>query len=1003
MTESIFFGLMRNSALLLALVVIFDLIAIRKALKLPVLRKILLGLLIGGIGLAIMNTPWVLVPGVVFDTRSVLLSISGIFFGLVPTIIAMAITSIYRLVIGGTAVWTGVLVILCSGALGIAFRYYRKKQIILLSWHELYLFGIVVHAVMLACMLIMPWETAQFTLRAISLPVMVIYPLGTALLGILMVNRLKRESVKDNLRRNEAILNTTQHIARIGGWEWDVEKQEMFWTDELYAIHGLSKDDPPATPDGLMELSLSCYNQEDQNEVLALFNECINTGKCYDKVFPFTAISGEKLWVRVKAEAVIENDKTVRVVGSLMDITSQKLIEEELREREQFTQTVLDNLPLGIAVNAVEPLMATYINDNFIKIYRTTREELAKPDSFWNAVYQDEKAREEIKKRVLNDIASGDPEKMVWQDIPLVREGEETSYITAMNIPLADKTMIISTVQDVTQRKKAEEKLQQNNILQEKMAALGRELAATLDLQKIYQSADSSLKEMIDCPIFAITLYEPDNHILKAAYYSNDGVVMNPEIIPVHHVQNNYIEGGRSEAFFKQTPIYSNNMHKRKNITTGSLSGKLNEPLSSYSIPMVVDGKVIGLLEIQSYKKDAYTVEDGDWLSVVANQIGLTVQNASQFLQIQQQLAEQSILSNIDLAIASSVGTESIYPTILQHITSQTFIDAVDIYLFKPEEQILRLSAGFGFRNPELAQVDFNLGEGTTGMIALDRRARILNSASEENPCFTQSEFWQKEEFAMFWGLPLTFHGELKGVLEIYSRSEIPNEPASLRFMESLAQQVAIAVDNIQLVSGLEKVNSELLKAYDATIEGWSKAMDMRDEETQDHTLRVMELTFSLAKEFGMTKEQLAQIRRGTLLHDIGKLGVPDQILLKPGPLSDEEWVIMKKHPVFAFEMLQHVDYLRSALAIPYCHHEKWDGTGYPRGLKAESIPLEARIFAIVDVWDALTSDRPYRKAWSCKEALQYITEQRGKHFDPEVTDIFLRIITETKECLSHD
>jgi HD-GYP domain-containing protein (c-di-GMP phosphodiesterase class II) len=152
-------------------------------------------------------------------------------------------------------------------------------------------------------------------------------------------------------------------------------------------------------------------------------------------------------------------------------------------------------------------------------------------------------------------------------------------------------------------------------------------------------------------------------------------------------------------------------------------------------------------------------------------------------------------------------------------------------------------------------------------------------------------------------------------------------------------------------------------------------------------------MTIRVANDMGFSAAELLQIRRGALLHDIGKMGVPDYILRKPGGLTDDEWVSMRKHPQFAYEMLLPITYLRSALDIPYCHHEKWDGSGYPRGLKGEAIPLVARIFALADVWDAITSDRPYRKAWPKEKALDYLREQSGKHFDPRLVDVFLKEI----------
>jgi putative two-component system response regulator len=191
----------------------------------------------------------------------------------------------------------------------------------------------------------------------------------------------------------------------------------------------------------------------------------------------------------------------------------------------------------------------------------------------------------------------------------------------------------------------------------------------------------------------------------------------------------------------------------------------------------------------------------------------------------------------------------------------------------------------------------------------------------------------------------------------------------------------------------LQEANAQLLAAHEATIEGWSRAMDLRDQETEGHSQRVAEVTVKLARALGMSDEEIMHLRRGALLHDMGKIGIPDSILHKPASLTDYEWETMRKHPQFAYDMLSRIEYLRPALDIPYCHHEKWDGTGYPRKLKGEKIPLAARLFAVVDVWDALTSNRPYRMAWSEETALTYIREQSGKHFDPQVVELFFKVI----------
>jgi putative nucleotidyltransferase with HDIG domain len=197
------------------------------------------------------------------------------------------------------------------------------------------------------------------------------------------------------------------------------------------------------------------------------------------------------------------------------------------------------------------------------------------------------------------------------------------------------------------------------------------------------------------------------------------------------------------------------------------------------------------------------------------------------------------------------------------------------------------------------------------------------------------------------------------------------------------------------MVASLNRSQKDLIDAYDSTLEGWAKALELRDKETEGHSERVTRLTLKLAEAVGMQGEALVNIRRGALLHDIGKMGVPDAILHKNGPLDPDERKIMQQHPQNAYDMLKQIDYLQAALEIPYCHHEKWDGTGYPRGLKGEEIPLAARLFAIVDVFDAMVNDRPYRKALPCEEVVAYLKTQAGSHFDPSALDLFLKVLSQ--------
>ncbi|MBI5303356.1 MAG: GAF domain-containing protein [Chloroflexi bacterium] len=233
--------------------------------------------------------------------------------------------------------------------------------------------------------------------------------------------------------------------------------------------------------------------------------------------------------------------------------------------------------------------------------------------------------------------------------------------------------------------------------------------------------------------------------------------------------------------------------------------------------------------------------------------------------------------------------------------------------------------------------------------------------------------------------VPLLAQASVIGMIQAYSDTPNRFTPADTELLELIAHPAASAIENARLFADLQH-------AYDETIEGWARALDLRDRETEGHTRRVVEHTVTLARAMGVPETMLPHIRRGALLHDIGKVGIPDAILLKPGPLTNSEWETMRMHPSYAYALLSSIEYLSDALDIPYCHHEKWDGTGYPRGLRETEIPLAARIFAIVDVWDALCSNRPYRAAWPREKALNYIREQAGVYFDPAVVREFLRL-----------
>jgi HD-GYP domain-containing protein (c-di-GMP phosphodiesterase class II) len=331
----------------------------------------------------------------------------------------------------------------------------------------------------------------------------------------------------------------------------------------------------------------------------------------------------------------------------------------------------------------------------------------------------------------------------------------------------------------------------------------------------------------------------------------------------------------------------------------------------------------------------------------------------------------------------------------MDNASSQLHPDAMAIMLYNPSLQALESIATLGFRN-SASRRQTRIGEGLAGRIAISRKPLQVYDLNEVQE-YSRIHWLAEEKFVSYAGYPLLGKGQVKGVLEAFFRTPFTPNDDWLEFLQTMAGQAAIAIDNSQLFENLQRSNQELSLAYDTTLEGWGKALELRDKETEGHTRRVTELTMMLASRMGINDAELTHIRRGVLLHDIGKMGVPDHILRKTGPLDEDEWALMRKHPQYAHDWLHPITYLRPSLDIPYCHHERWDGSGYPRGLKGEEIPLAARLFTVVDVWDALNSDRPYRKAWPREKVIEYLRSESEKRFDPKIANIFLKMMAERK------
>ncbi|MEW5938764.1 MAG: HD domain-containing phosphohydrolase [Chloroflexota bacterium] len=415
--------------------------------------------------------------------------------------------------------------------------------------------------------------------------------------------------------------------------------------------------------------------------------------------------------------------------------------------------------------------------------------------------------------------------------------------------------------------------------------------------------------------------------------------------------------------------------------------------LSGISVPIRTAQEIVGVLVIGTELPRQVTDKERNLLATLADIAGNAVHRTQLHEQTQQSLQRLSALRVIDLAITSSVDLGLSLNILVEQARLHLNVDAVSVLILNAYGQTLEYRAGRGFESAFASKTRLRLGEGYPGISALERRPIFAPDLSVNGLATGRAELSTAELFRAYYVMPLITKGHVKGVIEVFHRSPLQPEPDWINFLEALAGQAAIAIENSELFESLQRSNSELIMAYDATIEGWSRALDLRDHETEGHTQRVTEITMMLARSMGYPEEGLIHIQRGALLHDIGKMGVPDNILLKPGPLNEAEWKAMRQHPLYAFQMLSPIHYLRPALDIPYCHHEKWDGGGYPRGLKGDDIPMAARMFAVVDVWDALRSDRPYRAAWKDGQVRAYILGKTGSHFDEKVVKAFMQLV----------
>lgn len=415
------------------------------------------------------------------------------------------------------------------------------------------------------------------------------------------------------------------------------------------------------------------------------------------------------------------------------------------------------------------------------------------------------------------------------------------------------------------------------------------------------------------------------------------------------------------------------------------------------AVPLIVGDRVMGVIWLA--RKHRFDAEEIDIVSAVADMAANGLNRATLHEETIRHAEQMARITTLGQEMGQMLDESFIHERLVQ-VSAEIVPDVSVVLLARYFASEQEFSLAYGLDNG--AEIDVSEaprlkleppGHGQQSEVVRSKKPLIVDDFSEIYARHPEARRGDPPYPLSGLYVPLVTRGEVLGVLQLQSLSKGRFTEKDAEIMTLVANTAAVALTNAQLFQETQATTVQLSLAYDSTLEGWAKALELRDQETEGHTRRVAEMTIRLALELGVPADQLTNIRRGALLHDIGKMGIPDEILLKPGPLSEEEWEIMRRHPVYARDMLAEVDYLRPALEIPYYHHERWDGSGYPEGLKGEEIPLCARIFAVVDVHDALSTDRPYREAWPAEKVLEYLRDNAGVLFDPTIAEAFLGLL----------
>ena len=688
-------------------------------------------------------------------------------------------------------------------------------------------------------------------------------------------------------------------------------------------------------------------------------------------------LEGNSILVNVIMQLPQTREGFKSVLVSISDITQRKLAEAALLESESRYRQLVEQINVVVYLDyAVVPSRPKYISPQVETLLGYTQEEwMADPNLMMSIIHPDDRPAL-IEEDIRTDKTK---EPFVVEYRAFTRDGRM--------IWIHDEAVLVcdadgnpddwhGVMYDITRRKNAESALRES---ENRYRTIFNSVPVSIK-EEDFTTVFSMLDEVRAAGVEDFEEYLNQHpEWVKRAVDSIQITEVNQETLRIYKAEskdqligplNSFFTEESYSIFHKELLAFWNrqSFYEQETVNT-TLTGEKIDVWVSIAVPT----------KSEDYSKILVTIMD------------ITERKRAEE-QIRVQIRYLAALRAVDMAISASMDLPITMRVLLNQVHQQLLPDAVSVLILDPHTQTLRYLAGIGFRTNAIESVNLRLGQSYAGQAALERRMVTADDLGTKSSLIHSKDFDQ-DQFTHYLGVPLVSKGTIKGVLELFNRGPFNQDSAWMGLLESMAGQAAIAIENATLMDEVQKVNLNLRSAYDATIEGWARSIDIRNGDSEYHAKRVADLTVELAQAAGYQGEGLLSLRRGALLHDIGKLAIPDAILLKPGPLTDQEWKIMKTHPEVARRLLNSIDLLQSAIDIPYAHHERWDGKGYPEGLEGPQIPFAARVFAVVDCWESLRSDRPWRKAWTDDNAWEYIESNSGKAFDPQIVERFRQLL----------